>query len=533
MVRRSMSSIEPDIDQVVGSSPFLQQHASDNKCAQGIAFFHRSEIQTGRLLGRGGFSLVSEITAFRLNPAITARCSPDEQALRERYEKSAMGRNGEGRYCVKHLQERLLQSPKDFQVAASDLAVEASYLSALDHPNILSVRGLPIDGLQAWRDGQHDGYFIVMDRLEETLEQRIDEWSKVPEQAPTLEAKAEYAKQLADALQYLHEHRIIFRDMKPQNVGFSVVDNTIQLFDFGLCRELPPECEACHGTFFMSGVGTRRYMACELFLNGGEYNLKADVYSWALLFWEMLSLTKPYALLTEQDHQVQVCREGLRPTLDDQWPMWIRTLLRQSWQADVNDRVSMHQLTFLMQAKLNEATAWDAPRNGELDTSYSKHEDDGIKKTSEPMPISPSCVSDFRLEGLMVPSSAFGFEPLDPVPSIHEEEESWRDSPPTNILPQKECCEREQQDLCTTGSVDDGSVDHNLISPEIFDASPPPAPKKPAALLHVPEHVVKNISLKQDLSAEDDVSGICSYNDEDSFARHSSDSMDCDLWLNA
>lgn len=56
-------------------------------------------------------------------------------------------------------------------------------------------------------------------------------------------------------------------DLKPQNLGFRERD-VIQLFDFGLCRELPkPKGQSerenleDEETFHMSGVGTQRYMA--------------------------------------------------------------------------------------------------------------------------------------------------------------------------------------------------------------------------------------------------------------------------------
>jgi serine/threonine protein kinase len=225
VVRRSMSSIEPDFEEVSSRSPFLQKHAHDDKCRKGIALFHRSEIQTGELLGKGGFSHVFEITAFQLESEISGRCTPQEQELRERYARTVF-ENDCYRYCIKHLQERLIQSPKDFQCAASDLAVEAAFMSALSHENILSIRGLPVDGLNAWEGGQHDGYFIIMDRLFGTLDKRIQEWQTI--RPPSIQERTEYAFQLASALKFLHENRIVFRDLKPHNIGFTA-ENKIKL----------------------------------------------------------------------------------------------------------------------------------------------------------------------------------------------------------------------------------------------------------------------------------------------------------------
>jgi serine/threonine protein kinase len=57
---------------------------------------------------------------------------------------------------------------------------------------------------------------------------------------PDLVQKTNYAYQLAKAVLYLHERRIISRDLKPLNVEFAVHDmDHVILFDFGLCRVLP------------------------------------------------------------------------------------------------------------------------------------------------------------------------------------------------------------------------------------------------------------------------------------------------------
>ena len=241
-------SCRPTWNKLEQSSPFLQQQQQ----AAAVARFHRSEIVTGRRLGTGGFAQVYEIGGFVLDPAVTAQCSPQQQELR-----LACARQPPGRYCLKHLHgERLLNNNHSnsnknlFATALSDLVTEAAYMSRLDHPHILKLRGLPVGGLpgSALRDGEYDGYFLVTDRLTETLDEWIQrqpkrQQSKNAASSLLLETKMEYARQLADALAYLHGHRILFRDLKPQNVGVTA-DGRIQLFDFGLCRELP--CQWLH-----------------------------------------------------------------------------------------------------------------------------------------------------------------------------------------------------------------------------------------------------------------------------------------------
>ena len=180
--------------------------------------------------------------------------------------------------------------------------------------------------------------------------------------------------------------------MKPQNLGFRERD-VIQLFDFGLCRELPKPKGQSHRdedledeeTFHMSGVGTQRYMAPEI-LNTRRYNLKADVFSWSMVVLEMMSWKKPFSEYTPEEHQFNVGQSGERPrlitTLDDDaagagaaddvddpvhdegndskdnrkpkmkrkragavlvndWPLGLKELVQEAWAQDVGDRLTM------------------------------------------------------------------------------------------------------------------------------------------------------------------------------------------------
>lgn len=211
-----LPQIKNDVAQVLSQSPFLQEAQAESH----ITLFHRSEIVTGARLGRGGFSNVYEVVALDLNQHISSRLTPQQRQTREYYLHAVA--TGEASLAVKHLQKRLLVSdPNQFVCAASDLVIEAAYMSVLDHPNILKVRGLPFAGIQAFDDGGHDGYFIILDRLQETLENRIHKWRQ-PLNDASLAEKGEHAVQIARAIAYLHERRICFRDIKPANIGFVV-----------------------------------------------------------------------------------------------------------------------------------------------------------------------------------------------------------------------------------------------------------------------------------------------------------------------
>jgi serine/threonine protein kinase len=359
IVQRSVPAIEAGIQATMERSAFFQREPLVDTTK--IALFHRHEIQTGRLLGTGGFSEVYEITGFVLDPTVSERCTDEQQRLRQKYAVAALGRSGSGRYALKHLKKTTSthMAPRDFHQAATDLVMESAYMSRLHHPNIVFIRGLPIDGVAAWNDGDRDGYFLITDRLDGTLGDRIKQWKHGVAESPCLMAKMRYAQQIASALHYLHaEHRIVFRDLKPQNMGFVAESNDeVQLFDFGLCRELPPCTPAVshnesdlEQVYVMSGVGTRRYIAPEV-VNNGRYNTKVDVYSWALVTWELVSGTRPFSSYCTEEHRIAVCQQGERPRLCIHWPEWFQLLLRRTWCETVADRWSMAQVvSYLHQA---------------------------------------------------------------------------------------------------------------------------------------------------------------------------------------
>jgi serine/threonine protein kinase len=359
MVQRSVPAIQASIQATMERSAFFQREPLVDTTK--IALFHQHEIQTGRLLGTGGFSEVYEINGFVLDPTVSERCTVQQLRLRQKYAAGALGSSGWGRYALKHLKKTTSthMAQRDFHQAATDLVMESAYMSRLHHPHIAPIRGLPIDGVAAWSDGDLDGYFLITDRLDGTLGDRIKQWKHGVAEAPGFMAKMRYAQQIASALHYLHsEHRIVFRDLKPQNMGFVAESkDEVQLFDFGLCCELPPCTQVVSAdesdleqVYAMSGVGTRRYIAPEV-VNNGRYNTKVDVYSWALVTWELVSGIRPFSTYNTDDHRIAVCQQGERPRLYMHWPEWFQLLLRRTWCETVADRWSMSQVvSYLHQA---------------------------------------------------------------------------------------------------------------------------------------------------------------------------------------
>lgn len=369
-VHDCVAIIEKDVERLTRGAEYLMGEDNEDHLRP-VAILTRSEIHLGEVLGEGSFAQVYEVADFELEPEVSLEMSDSQQIIREEIANNAFRKDGKPKYAIKHLSKRLLRKPKLFNSAAADAIVEGMYLAKLNHPNILKLRGVAKDGPGAFADGQFDSFFFLTDRLTDVLDARINKWrthhGKMPSEK-LIPRKTSYALQIANALLYLHERRIIFRDLKPQNIGFKG-EHTIQLFDFGLCRELPPEEDArgSDKVYMMSGAGTRRYMAVEIFIDR-KYNLKADVYSMCMIYYEMLAQIKPFAKFTRDEHQEFVCEGGERPPVDKyNLPERVEAFLHQAWHQEVSERFTMQEARDELRNMLHEMGEGELEELEELD----------------------------------------------------------------------------------------------------------------------------------------------------------------------
>jgi serine/threonine protein kinase len=236
----------------------------------------------GKVIGQGGFSVVSEITSFELDEVYDT--SEDETVFRKEFATAANQKEA-GLYVLKTLRDDL---PEDEHIKGIvDLAIEADFLSVLSHPNIISMRAL------ANSDPHESRFFVILDRLSVTLDRKFNYWRKVVGEnagywlpccgyccanSYALHAvwkeRMTVALDMAKAIKYLHDSGIIYRDLKPDNIGFSDAGQ-LKVFDFGLAKRLEGVEKTGGGFYNLTGnTGSLRYMAPEV-ANDEPYDLTA------------------------------------------------------------------------------------------------------------------------------------------------------------------------------------------------------------------------------------------------------------------
>jgi len=151
---------------------------------------------------------------------------------------------------------------------------EYETIAAMDHPNIVRIYDLGVGD---------DHAHIAMEYLAGgDLRRRIEKG--IPERAAV-----QYLRQIASALSAVHAKGVLHRDLKPGNIMLRK-DGSIALIDFGLAKSAKLESEITDkGEIF----GTPYYMSPEQG-HGNAVDERSDIYSLGVIFFEMLTGTKPF-----------------------------------------------------------------------------------------------------------------------------------------------------------------------------------------------------------------------------------------------
>ncbi len=152
---------------------------------------------------------------------------------------------------------------------------ESKVIAVLDHPNIVKVFDVNFTGADQ---------YIVMEYIDGiTLNQYIRHQGQL-----RWKDAVHFVTQILRALQHAHEHGVVHRDIKSQNIML-MRDGSIKVMDFGIARFAREDIRGMQNR----AIGSVHYISPEQAC-GEESDAKSDIYSVGVLLYEMLAGSVPF-----------------------------------------------------------------------------------------------------------------------------------------------------------------------------------------------------------------------------------------------
>ena len=185
-------------------------------------------------------------------------------------------------YCATHRQTKEIVALKELdrqKFPTKKFLRELGFLVTLQHPNIVSCRGLEYSST---------GRFLVMDYCQNgTLRDLIESNQKLD-----LALSLKLIIDILLGLEYAGDRNIVHRDLKPENILLEIKKGiyTARIADFGIAR-LGKETKAMQMN--AGDTGSPAYMAPEQFY--GRYSHASDLYTVGIMLFELITGDRPFS----------------------------------------------------------------------------------------------------------------------------------------------------------------------------------------------------------------------------------------------
>ncbi|EXX68705.1 Cla4p [Rhizophagus irregularis DAOM 197198w] len=176
-------------------------------------------------------------------------------------------------------------------------------------------------------------YMLVMDKMNINLREYLQQnHNKL-----TWKQKINITFEIVRALYFIHfDNASIHRDLHSGNILYSQLNSLWYISDLGFCGPADKSSKCIYGNL--------PYIAPEI-INGKEYTFKSDIYSIAMLMWEISSQQPPF-INHEHDYDLAMnIINGIRPRIVSGTPVEYKNLMEECWDADPSKRPDTTTLT--------------------------------------------------------------------------------------------------------------------------------------------------------------------------------------------
>ncbi|POG74028.1 kinase-like domain-containing protein [Rhizophagus irregularis DAOM 181602=DAOM 197198] len=163
------------------------------------------------------------------------------------------------------------------------------------------------------------------------------------------------------ALRYIHDEKAIHRDLHSGNILYSQFNDHWYISDLGFCGPVDKSSTSIYGNL--------PYIAPEVIV-GREYTFAPDIYSIAILMWEISTGQLPFINYEHENDIVMNVINGIRPKIVPGTPLEYNNLMKECWDADPLKRPDANALEIrMLRINLNYQNMSDELFKSEIDNS--------------------------------------------------------------------------------------------------------------------------------------------------------------------
>ncbi|PKY24792.1 kinase-like protein [Rhizophagus irregularis] len=237
-----------------------------------------------------------------------------------------------------------------------EYANQSWFEEAKSHLNISNKWSQVVQCFGLTQDPSNGNYMLVMQYMNIDLRKYLQQNHK----KLTWKERIQIITYIINALERIHSENAIHRDLHSGNI-LSKTSNRFDISDLGFCGPADKPLKSVYGNL--------PYIAPEVII-GKEQTFKSDIYSIAMLMWEVSSGQPPF-INYEHDYDLAMnIVNGIRPKIVPGTPLEYKNLMKQCWDADpskrpdiVTIRIKINEINLFYQSKSNESLTQPVDNN--------------------------------------------------------------------------------------------------------------------------------------------------------------------------